>query len=143
MEKVLTPIVINLWYNCCDPDAHDEYVWSREKLPVDDRTPHMGSFTFRNMECTDSEVAACYIDGLTEKPIESVTLENISVTFAKDARPDVPAMQEFAPERCRMGLYLDNVRNVTVKNVTLEGVIGEKLIAPHSERIETSGFDAL
>ncbi len=142
MEKVLTPIVINLWYNCCDPDCHDEYVWSREKLPVDDRTPYMGSFTFRNMDCTDAEVAACYIDGLTEMPIESVRLENINISFARDAKPDLPAMQEFATQRCKLGLYLDNVRNVTVKNVKLSGVEGEKLIAPHSEHVETSGFDA-
>ncbi len=142
MDRVLTPIVINLWYNCCDPDAHDEYVWSREKLPVDDRTPRMGSFTFRNMECTDSEVAACYIDGLTESPIESVTLENISVSFAPDAQPDRPAMQEFALPRCRLGLYLDNVRKITVKNVTLHGVVGEKLLVGNAESVETEGFDS-
>ena len=142
MEKVLTPIVINLWYNCCDPDCHDEYVWTREKLPVDERTPRMGTFTFRNMECTDAEAAACYVDGLTEKPIESVALENISVSFAPDARPGLPAMQEFAQERCRLGLYLDNVRDISIKNVTLDGVRGKKLIAEHSEHIEMSGFDA-
>lgn len=141
MDKVLTPIVINLWYNCCDPDAHDEYVWSREKLPVDDRTPHMGSFAFRNMECTDAEVAACYIDGLTECPIESVELENISVSFSDKARPGRPAMQEFAPERCRLGLYLDNVRKIRVKNVKLRGVEGQKLIAAHCDSVETEGFD--
>ena len=44
MEGVLTPIAINLWYNCCDPDRHSEYVWSRECLPVDERTPRMGAF---------------------------------------------------------------------------------------------------
>ncbi len=141
MDRVLTPIVINLWYNCCDPDAHDEYVWSREKLPVDDRTPHMGSFAFRNMECTGAEVAACYIDGLTECPIESVELENISVSFSPDARPGKPAMQEFAPDRCRLGLYLDNVRRISVKNVKLRGVEGEKLIAAHCDSVETEGFD--
>ena len=141
MDRVLTPIVINLWYNCCDPDCHDEYVWSREKLPVDDRTPQMGSFTFRNMDCTDSEVAACYIDGLTEKPIESVTLENIHISFAPDAKPDRPAMQEYAQPRCRLGLYLDNVKKVRLKNVSLEGVDGEKLITGSCESVETEGFD--
>lgn len=142
MERVLTPIVINLWYNCCDPDRYSEYVWSREKLPVDDRTPRMGRFTFRNMECTDAQVAACYIDGLTESPIEQVELENISVTFDPDARPAVPAMQNFAVERCRLGLYLDNVRRVRLKNVTVRGAAGEGLVTDHCDSVETDGFTA-
>ena len=143
MDRVLTPIVINLWYNCCDPDRYSEYVWSREKLPVDDRTPRMGRFTFRNMECTGAEVAACYIDGLTESPIEEVDLENFSVTFAEDARPAVPAMQNFAQERCRLGLYLDNVRLIRLKNVTVRGAVGGGLAADHFEHIEKDGFTEL
>ena len=140
MDKVLTPIVINMWYNCCDPDRHSEYVWSREHLPVDDRTPRLGSFAFRNMECTGAEVAACYIDGLPESPIDEVVLENISVSFAENARPGVPAMQNFAEKRCRMGLYLDNVKQIKIKNVSLEGVAGEGLIAAHCEGITKEEF---
>ena len=51
MEGVLTPIVINMWYNCCDPDKNSEYVWSRKHLPIDERTPYLGKFTFRNIFC--------------------------------------------------------------------------------------------
>lgn len=141
MDKVLTPIVINMWYNCCDPDRYTEYVWSREKLPIDDRTPHLGSFAFRNMECTGAEVAACYIDGLPESPIDEVTLENVQVTFAENAQPGVPAMQNFAQERCRLGLYLDNVKRIRIKNVRLRGVAGEHLIADHYEDVNTEGFE--
>lgn len=141
MEGVLTPIVINLWYNCCDPDRYTEYVWSREHLPVDDRTPHMGEFCFRNMVCTDAEAAACYIDGLPESPIDKVVLENISVTFAKDAKPHVPAMQNFATEKCRLGFYLDNVREIEVRNVKMKGQVGEMLIADHYDKITTEGFE--
>lgn len=140
MTGVLTPIVINLWYNCCDPDCHSEYVWSREALPVDERTPRMGRFTFRNMRCTDAEVAACYIDGLSESPIEEVAFENISVSFAEDALPGMPAMKEFAQEHCRTGLYLDNVRHIHLKNVNLEGARGDALIAQHYESVDTDGF---
>ncbi len=139
MEGVLTPIVINLWYNCCDPDSESEYVWSRKKLPVDDRTPYMGSFRFENMVCTDAEIAACYIDGLPEAPIEAVTLKNISVSFAENAKPGIPIMENFAKERCRLGLYLDNVRHIRVENVKLEGEDGEKLIANHYETLEHVG----
>lgn len=141
MERVLTPIAINLWYNCCDPDRASEYVWSREKLPVDERTPRMGRFCFRDIVCTDAQVAACYIDGLPEAPIEEVRLENVSVSFAPDAKPGVPIMENFAKERCRLGLYLDNVRRIRIHNVSLAGEAGEKLIAAHYEEIETEGFD--
>lgn len=141
MDRVLTPLVINMWYNCVDPDRYTEYVWSREHLPVDDRTPHLGAFAFRNMECTNTEVAACYIDGLPESPIDAVDLENIRISFTEDAKPGVPAMQNFAEKRCRLGLYLDNVKRIRIKNVELQGVVGEKLIADHYEDIVTENFD--
>ena len=140
MEGVLTPIAVNLWYNCCDPDRESEYVWSREKLPVDERTPRMGRFCFRNLECTGAEVAACYIDGLPEAPIEEVTLENIHVSFSPDAKPGIPIMENFAKERCRLGFYLDNVRRVHVKGVTIEGAEGQGLIVNHCEELTTDGF---
>ena len=140
MEGVLTPIVINLWYNCCDPDRESEYVWCRECLPVDERTPRMGSFLFRNLTCTDAQVAACYIDGLPEMPIEEVSFENVSISFAEDAKPGIPMMENFAVERCRLGLYLDNVRRISVKNVKIEGCEGEKLIASHYESLQTEDF---
>lgn len=143
MDGVLTPIVINMWYNCCDPDRFTEYVWSREHLPVDDRTPHLGTFCFRNLECTDAEAAACYIDGLPESPIDKVILENVTVTFAEDAKPHVPAMQNFAEDRCRLGLYLDNVREIEVRNVKMRGQDGEMLIADHYEKINTEGFEQI
>ncbi len=141
MDRVLTPIVINMWYGCCDPDRDSEYVWSREKLPVDDRTPVMGSFSFRNMLCTDAEVAACYIDGLPESPIQEVDLENIRVTFAENARPGIPAMENFAQERCRLGFYLDNVSRICMRNVSLKGAEGEGITALHCDELKTEGFE--
>lgn len=137
MDGVLTPIVINMWYNCCDPDKYSEYVRCREPLPVDDRTPHLGAFAFRNMECTGVEVAACYIDGLPESPIDEVILENIRMSYSPDAKPDFPSMKNDNEEQCRLGLYLDNVNTVWIKNVSLDGVDGQPLVALHCESIVT------
>ena len=137
MEGVLTPVAINMWYNCCDPDRFSEYVWSREKLPVDERTPHLGSFTFRRLACTDVQVAACYIDGLPEMPIDAVHFEDCSFEYAQDAKPGKPIMKNFAQEECRLGLYLDNVRRISIRSVTLAGEAGEKIIANHYESLET------
>ena len=136
MEGVLTPVVINMWYNCCDPDRHSEYVWSREKLPVDERTPHLGAFTFRDMVCTGAQAAACYIDGLPERPIDAVTFENATVDFDPQAKPGVPAMQNFAQERCKLGLYFENVEAVQLKNVRLVGVDGDEVIANNCGTVE-------
>ncbi len=131
MDGVLTPIVINMWYNCCDPDRHSEYVWSREALPVDERTPYLGQFTFRNMECKNCEVAACYCDGLPEQPIRGITIENINFTYSPDARPGQAASRDYLPDFCRVGMYFDNVKELKIRNVTVEGQDGEELIADH------------
>ena len=104
MDGVKTPVVMNMYYNCCDPDRFTEYVWSREHLPVDDRTPHLGSFYFYNLDCTDAEVAACYIDGLPEMPIDEVCFKDCRISFREDAKPGVPAMENFAEKRCRLGM---------------------------------------
>ena len=135
MEGVLTPVAINMWYNCCDPDRFSEYVWSREALPVDERTPHLGSFTFRRLDCTDVQVAACYIDGLPEMPIDAVCFEDCSFEYAADAKPGKPIMKNFAQEECRLGLYLDNVRRISVENVRIEGAAGEKIVASHYDAL--------
>jgi len=137
MDAVLTPVVINMWYNRCDPDGDSEYVWSREHLPVDERTPHLGKFSFTNMNCTDAQVAACYIDGLPEAPIDSVTFENVDISFADECKPAVPAMMNFEKPQCRMGLYLDNVKEVHLKNVSMQGNEGDKIIANHYEVLDT------
>ena len=131
MEGVLTPIVMNMWYNCCDPDRNSEYVWSRKALPIDDRTPYLGKFTFKNMVCEDCEAAACYCDGLPERPIDEINVENIVFTFSPDAKPSKPAMREFMEDFCRVGMYFDNVNRLTVSNVTLKGVAGNELVTNH------------
>ena len=135
MEGVVTPIVMNMWYRCVDPDGDSEYVQGRAPLPVDERTPRLGRFRFSNMECLDAQAAACYCDGLPERPIDEVTFENVSVTFAADAKPAVPSMFTNAPERCRMGLYFENVRRVVLKNVTVEGQDGERVVTKNVEKV--------
>ena len=134
MNHVLTPIVINMWYNCCDPDKDSEYNTTREKLPVDDRTPHLGRFHFKDMVCENCHVAACYCDGLPEQPIDEIVIENIRFTYSLNAkRGGIPAMQNNPKVLCRAGMYFDNVKKLDIRNVTLEGVMGDKVVAHNVE----------
>ncbi len=140
MEGVLTPIAVNMWYNCCDPDRESEYVWSRKALPVDERTPYLGRFRFRDIRCIDAHAAACYADGLPEAPIGEIVLEDVSVHFARDARPAVPVMKSFAEPCCRLGFYFDNVRRVVLKNVQLYGAAGAPLREHNCGEVLCEGF---
>lgn len=140
MRSVITPVVINMWYNCCDPDRFSDYVKSREKLPVDERTPHLGEFTFRDIVCTDAHAAACYIDGLPEMPIDKVTFERVTVDFAQEATPFVPAMQNDAVPRCRLGLYFNNVNNVCVRDVVVRGAVGGALVCENCGDVQAQGL---
>ena len=128
MDNVKAPLVMNMYY-FCDPDGHEEIVWSKEYHPVDDTTPYLGSFTFRDMECTDCEWAAGYFYGLTERPIESGTIENVSFTMMPDATPGRPAMMDYIEDECKRGLYFNCVNKVKLKNVTISGQDGERITA--------------
>jgi len=126
MDNVMTPLVMNMYY-FCDPDGKTEFVWSKEPHPVDDTTPYLGEFVFRDMTCTDCEWAAGYFYGLTEQPIGSVTIENVSFTFKEDASSGHPAMMSYIDEECKRGLYFNCVRKVCLKNVSMTGHVGEKV----------------
>ena len=134
MDNVKAPLVMNMYY-FCDPDGHEEIVWSKEYHPVDDTTPYLGSFTFRDMECTDCEWAAGYFYGLPEQPIGSVTIENVSFTVKEDAQPGQPAMMDFVPSECKRGLYFNHVKKINLKNVTMSGQDGDRLITVNVDEV--------
>lgn len=128
MDNVMCPFVINMYY-FCDPDGHEEIVWSKEPHPVDDTTPYLGSFLFRDIQCTDCEWAAGWFYGLTEQPIGSVTLENVNFTIKPDAQPGRAAMMDYVPEVRKLGLYFNCVDKVHLKNVTISGQEGDEVTA--------------
>ena len=125
MQDVLTPLVINMFY-FCDPDGHTEYVQTKEKLPVDDRTPYIGKFNFRNIRCENVNVAAGTFYGLPEAPIKSINLENIYFHYAKDPIEGRPAMMDNLSPMKGKGLIFSNVGEVTIKNVSFDGLNDEK-----------------
>ena len=135
MDGVITPIVMNMCYNCCDPDRHSEYVWSREPHPVDERTPYLGEFTFRNMECINCEAAAVFCDGLPEQKIREITVENIKFTYAEDAKPFKCASQDYLEPYCKVGMYFNNIGTLNIRNVTVEGAEGDELIAKNIDKL--------
>ncbi|MDR2867321.1 MAG: glycoside hydrolase family 28 protein [Acholeplasmatales bacterium] len=119
MKNVLTPFVINMFY-FCDDDGKTPYVWSKDSLPVDERTPYLGHFTFKNIICQGVSVAAGFFYGLPERKIASITLKNIQVTYAKNPLPFAAAMMSFLEPFTLHGFEFRNVLVVKQKNLTIE-----------------------
>lgn len=139
MDGVLTPLVINMFY-FCDPDGKTEYVWSKEKLPVDDRTPYLGKFTFNRIKSSNAEWAAGYFYGLPEMPIESITIKDSSISFKENASKGMPAMMSNIEAVSKMGLYFNCVNNVVLNNVTIDGNSGEKVIINKVNNIKANNI---
>ena len=119
MDDVLTPLVINMFYYC-DPDGHTEYVYSKEKYPVDDRTPYLGKFYFKDIVCENVNVAAGTFYGLPELGIKSISLENIDFKYSDNPVEGRPAMMDFLDPMKGKGLIFYNVDEVNIKNVKFE-----------------------
>ena len=125
MERVGTPYVVNALYYC-DPDGKTAYVQSREKQPVDERTPRIGRIAFRHVTATDVTCAGYFL-GLPERPIECVEMENVSIICAANAEPMSPAMACGVEKVSRKGIVAINVDKVVMKNVTIAGQDGKML----------------
>jgi len=126
MDNVLTPLVMNMYYYC-DDDGKTEYVWSKEKLPIDQRTPYLGSFKFKNIICENVHAAAGFFYGLPEQPIEKIELENVSFSYAENAEPFLPAMMSYLDPMLKEGLHFRYVNNVSLKNVRLKNPLNKPI----------------
>ena len=127
MDNVMTPVVINEFY-FCDSDGHSDYVQTKEALPVDERTPVMGRFLFKDIKATNCHVAASYIYGLPEEKVKWVRFENVDISFAENPTPGVPAMMDGVSEMTKCGLFAKNICELELDNVTITGQDGEAFI---------------
>ncbi len=127
MEKVGAPFTVNCLY-FCDPDGHSQWVQSRQPAPVDDSTPYVGHITFRNVTVDGCGACAGYLLGLPEQPVKQLTLENVSFTFDPHGKPMAPVMAEGVEPCLNKGLVACFVKELVLKNVTMEGQQGDELV---------------
>ncbi len=120
MDHVMTPFVANSFY-FCDPDGRSEYVQSKEEYPVDERTPEIRHLVFKDIKATNCHVAAAYFYGLPEKKISCIEMRNVYVDFAENPKCDVPAMMTGIEPCSKMGIFVKNVENMIMDNVTIVG----------------------
>ena len=126
MDHVMTPFTANAFY-FCDPDGRTEYVQSRNVYPVDDNTPEMRRFLFENIHAVNCHVAAAFFEGLPEQKIEKIEMRNCSISFADEAKTDVPIMSNGVDACSKKGIHATNVKQLILDRVVIEGNVGEPI----------------
>ena len=111
-----------------DVYKRQEYVRSHEALPADERTPEIKNLAFQDIRADNCHVAAAFMDGLPEKKIERVLMENFSVNYASRPRADVPAMLDGVEPCTGMGVFARNIHELILKNVRISGQKGQDFI---------------
>lgn len=135
MDHVLTPFVLNSFYNCCDPDRHSDYVRCKLSLPVDERTPAVRQMVFKNITAANCHVVGAFLYGLPEQKVDYVEFNNVSITYADDPQPDEPAMMDDIEPVAKMGIFAENVQKLVLKQVSVEGCDGEPFILNHVDEV--------
>ena len=141
MDGVKMPLVVNSFY-FCDADGKTDRVQIREKQPVDDTTPEIGTVCFERVEASGCKACAAYVLGLPEKPMKHLILRNCRFDFDPGASPMIPAMALHVEECCRRGIIARYVRKLTLTDVHLSGYEGEPLETAEVEEIEEDGINA-
>ena len=119
-------LVVNSFY-FCDADGKTDRVQSREKQPVDETTPEIGSVRFERVQADGCKACVAYAMGLPEKPMEHLELRDCSFTFDPEAKPMVPAMALGVEACARRGIIAKFIRKLTVHNLRTEGMEGALL----------------
>ena len=125
MEGVKMPLVVNSFY-FCDADGKTERVQSREKQPVDETTPTLGTVEFTRVKAEGCKACAVYALGLPERPMKHLVLRDCEFTFDPKAEPLLPAMALQVEPCCRRGVIAAYLEKLTLDHVTMEGVEGPR-----------------
>ena len=90
------------------------------------------TFNFQGLE----KEAGVYREyGLPESKIEKLTFENISFSYAENAKSGVAAMMLGCDEASKQGLVVNNVKQLILKNVKVTGCEGEPIVAGNVDEL--------
>lgn len=139
MKRVHCPFVINMHYFSSAITLADEKAGSAPGgIPV------IRNIHFSNIAAHQARVAAGFLYGLPDMPIESVTFDNVVISMDKEApkKGASPAMMRGPKEAVCEGFFCKNVRDIEFNNVKIVTTRqGPAFKAENVEDIKINGFD--
>lgn len=142
MESVQCPFVFNLFYRCGHDPATVDTTFSHDPQPIDETTPGIRNLTITNVINSDTLGAAGIFIGLAERPIEAVTLADITIELNPGERSRNPAMAYgFKPPRGQ-GLWGRHLSQATFSNIRISGAVGPAVEMHDSSYLNLDGCQA-
>lgn len=123
MDEVMCAFVFNMYY-FCGKGGKLQRVWDKNAYPVDETTPSLKNVCISDVVCRNCTAAAGYFYGLTEMPVENVSIKNVTIEMKPDGEPGTPAMMNDCPVMQAGGFFLRNVQGLSFEGVTIKGVKG-------------------
>ena len=133
MDDVKAPLVINAFYKAGNDEI--DYRFDRDYREFDSLTPVFKNFAFSNMELKDVSYGVGYFLGLPESKLAEVKVEDITVTYKKDAVKGEMAMTKEHEEFLKIGFYVSNVTKLIIKNVKFLDEPSQKYIIDNVDSI--------
>lgn len=138
MDNVFSPFILNLYY-FCGPRGKEKYVWDKNLYPVTDETPTFRRIHFANITARNVQASAGFLYGLAENYLSEITFENIDISLADDATPEVSAMMTGLEPTTNKGFYIGNVKDSSFRNITVENHVGPAFYMENCENITIEG----
>lgn len=126
MNGVQCPFTFNMYYNDITREE-DKALWDKNPYPVDASTPVIKNIMIGNVFVNDATVAAGFLYGLAEQPIQNVIFTNCSIRMSREGEPGMPAMLGDVEPVKAGGFFLRNAKDIVFNNVMICNTIGEPI----------------
>jgi polygalacturonase len=137
MTDVLCPFTMNLYYAC--GAWGDTTVSDKRPQAITDATPRFRRIHLSHITAREVKLAAAFLYGLAEMPLEDISLSDTSISIAAEAEADFPEMADGLELMQRAGIVVRNARGLRLHNVEVSGQLGPALALANSANVEISG----
>ncbi|MGA2322762.1 MAG: glycoside hydrolase family 28 protein [Sedimentisphaerales bacterium] len=120
MNSVGCPISMNMYYECGARPEEIAALSDRNPRPITETTPCIRNIKITNITVYNAQIAAAFLLGLPEKPIENVLFENFKITMAKDGIAGVPDMAFGVKKMQGQGIVAEFVKDFVQRNVSIK-----------------------